>query len=94
VTVAPITHSKPKHASAVIEIPPKVKQLLGLDSQPSWIMLDEFNEFVWPGFDLRPIPDNPMQYSYGMLPPNLFLRIRDRILELRRSGVSFSSSRD
>jgi hypothetical protein len=40
VTVAPITHSNPKYASAVIEIPPKVN--LGLDSQPSWIMLDEF----------------------------------------------------
>ena len=45
VTVAPITHTHPANPAAAIEIPPKVKNYLGLDAEQSWIMLDDFNEF-------------------------------------------------
>jgi hypothetical protein len=41
----------PRNPLLAIEIPLKVKQHLGLDTKPSWIVVDEFNEFVWPGFD-------------------------------------------
>ena len=94
VTVAPITHTQPSDPSLAIEIPAKVKQHLGLDAERSWIVLDEFNEFAWPGFDLRPVPGKPGRYSYGFLPPALFSRIVKRVLELRLTGKSAFLHRD
>jgi hypothetical protein len=94
VTVAPITHTQPSDPSLAIEIPAKVKQHLGLDAERSWIVLDEFNEFAWPGFDLCSVPGKPSRYDYGFLPPALFAKIITRVLELRRSGRAVASSRD
>ena len=54
-----------------IEIPRRVKEHLGLDDERSWIVLDEFNVFTWPGFDLRPIKDRGGRVDYGFLPPKL-----------------------
>ena len=42
VTVAPITHSEPLDLNAALEIPPKLKAHLGLDTERSWIILDDF----------------------------------------------------
>jgi hypothetical protein len=56
VTVAPITHTPPADPALGIEIPPKIKLHLGLNTARSWVILDEFNEFTWPGFDLRSVP--------------------------------------
>src|SRR5208337_1746796 len=78
VTVAPITHTAPSDPAAAMEIPPKVKQHLGLDCERSWIILDEFNEFAWPGFDLRPVPGKPGRYEYGFLPPALYRKMVER----------------
>lgn len=89
VTVAPITHSPPRDAGVAMEIPRKVKQHLGLDSERSWIVLDEFNEFAWPGFDLRLVPGKPGQFEYGFLPPALYRKIIERLLELRRERRVF-----
>jgi hypothetical protein len=94
VTVAPITHTPPRDPEVAIELPPKVKRHLGLDDGHSWIVVDEFNEFAWPGFDLRPIPGKPGQYAYGFLPPALFTRIVQRVLELRRAGKAVSLNRE
>ena len=94
VTVAPITHAPPLDPATAIEIPPKVKAHLGLDGERSWIVLAGFNEFAWPGFDLRPIPGKPGRYDYGFLPPGLFRSIVGRILELRQQGRVFISPRD
>ena len=88
VTVAPITHTAPRDPDVAIEIPPQVKRHLGLDDGRSWIILDEFNEFAWPGFDLRPVPGERGRYEYGFLPPALFTRTINRVLELRRTGKS------
>lgn len=55
VAVVPITHSLPQDLNVAVEIPLRVKQHLGLDSERSWVILDEVNVFTWPGFDLRPI---------------------------------------
>jgi hypothetical protein len=83
VTVAPITHSPPRAHTHAIEIPLKVKQHLGLDSQRSWIVYDELNEFIWPGFDLYPVPGGRLgQFDYGFLPPALFDRVIKSILQL------------
>jgi hypothetical protein len=49
-----------------------VKRHLGLDDDRSWVILDEVNEFAWPGFDLRPLPGSRDRFAYGFLPPWLF----------------------
>ena len=91
VTVAPITHTPPANPDLAIEIPAKVKSHLGLDSERSWIILDDFNEFVWPGYDLRTIMGKPGSYDYGFLPPMFFKQIVSKILELRHKVKNITS---
>ena len=88
VTVAPITHSPPSGQRPCLEIPLRVKQRLGLDDQHSWVVLDEMNAFLWPGYDLRPIRSKQGGMAYGFLPPRLFNQIRTGILDifLKRRG--------
>jgi glyoxylase-like metal-dependent hydrolase (beta-lactamase superfamily II) len=83
VLVLPITHSPPDHASLAVEIQAKVKVRLGLDDTRSWIVLSEWNEFIWPGPDLRRLPGAPdSSVAYGMIPPGLFATIRERFLAI------------
>jgi hypothetical protein len=86
VTVVPVTHSAPTDPGDAIEIPPLLKAHLGLDDMPSWIVVTETNDFLWPGPDLRPLPGKKGEFDYGMLPPRFFAHVRDRILQahLRR----------
>ena len=88
VTVAPVTHSPPQAGTPCLEIPLRVKQHLGLDDGRSWVILGEVNQFVWPGYDLRPISGKPGDIAYGFLPPRLFDHIRSGILDiiLKRRG--------
>ena len=65
-----------------MEIPHRVKQHLGLDDDRSFVILDEVNQFIWPGYDLRPIPGQQRDITYGFLPPRLFNQIRSGILEI------------
>ncbi len=78
--VAPITHRPPDEPLDSIEIPAAVCAHLGLDSGRHWLRLDELNRFVWPGFDLRPIPGRAGEFAYGMLPAGLFEQLRQGIL--------------
>lgn len=91
VTVLPITHTPPVFPEQAVEIPQATKQRLGLDSERSWIICAEANQFVWPGFDLRPVSRRDKnQFAYGVLPPKLFKQIRNKLLYLaqgRRFGV-------
>jgi len=81
VTVVPVTHTPPATPDDGIEIPAALKEHLGLDSQPSWIIIAETNDFIWPGVDLRPVPGSqPKRFEFGMLPPKFFVHVRDRIL--------------
>jgi len=75
--VAPVTHSEPSEGEG-IEIPPRVKQHLGLDDKRSWIVSTELNRFVWPGPDIRIVPggDEPL---FGAIPGKLFELLRARI---------------
>lgn len=82
VTVAPITHTPPSGSTVGLEIPPRVKQHLGLDHERSRVILDEMNQFIWPGHDLRPVPSKRDAYAYGFLPPRLFEAIKAGILDL------------
>lgn len=83
VTVVAITHTPPDDPETAIELSPDLKQHLKLDDLPSWIVLDEVNHFIWPGPDLRPIPNSdPPSFSYGVLPPNFFRKMKEKLLSI------------
>jgi hypothetical protein len=95
VFVLPITHSPLLPGTAALEIPADVCRATGLDAERSWIILSEFNEFLWPGFDLRFIPGaNPPTAAYGFLPPGFFGKVRNQWLALYTASKSGSVSRD
>lgn len=83
VLVLPVTHTEPENVERAVEIPFRVKERLGLDAARSWVVLSEWNEFVWPGPDLRRARGgDEASVAYGMLPPGLFASIRERFLAL------------
>jgi hypothetical protein len=92
--VAPITHLEPEDASASIEIPNAVCRHLGLDESRHWLRVEELNRFVWPGYDLRPIPGRPDTCVYGMLPRELFEQLRQAIISRQRSRSARTQRRD
>jgi hypothetical protein len=94
VAVVPITHTQPHDPTSAMEIPLRVKENLGLDADRSWVILDEFNVFTWPGFDLRPIKRRDGRVDYGFLPPKLFDRLIERIRQLDESVQVAVVSRD
>jgi hypothetical protein len=88
VTVLPITHQAPTDADSAVEIPQAVKEHLGLDMERSWVMIDEGNQFVWPGYDLQQIPGRDA-YDYGFLPPGLFDSVVTKAREwLKQHGIN------
>lgn len=94
VAVVPITHLPPADPVVAIEIPLPVKRHLGLDSERSWVILDEFNVFAWPGYDLRPIKEKDGRVEYGFLPPRLFDQIIETIRRLDEQEAIARTSRD
>lgn len=86
VLVLPITHNPPEHPALAVEIPTATKARLHLDDGRSWVVLSEWNEFIWPGPDLRRLPGmTDASIAYGMIPPGLYASIRDRFLALANS---------
>jgi hypothetical protein len=59
-----------------------------LDEDESWIVLDEANEFVWPGPDLRPVArEKAGVWTFGVLPQELFAELQAKlaaVLQRRR----------
>jgi len=95
VLVLPITHSPPTRGVEALMIPAAVARAAGLDAAESWVVLSEFNEFVWPGFDLRMVPHSkPATVAYGFLTPGFFRTVRDRFLTLDATTKSRPVSRD
>ena len=95
VYVLPITHSAPAKGVEAIEIPIAVARKAGLDASRSWVILSEFNEFLWPGFDLALIPGRtPQTIAYGFLTPGFFSTLRDRWLQLDAQAKSVGVNRD
>lgn len=92
VSVAPITHRAPSADSKAVVIPADTKRRLGLDDEPSWIVTDELNEFVWPGPDVRAIkPAKAKWFEYGLIPRGLYERVRSAIFaHLRDHGLKVS----
>lgn len=85
VFVLPITHGRPQNLAVSVEIPPDIKRRLGQDDERSWIVCDEVNQFIWPGYDLRPVPgSNPVEWEYGLLGRELYEKVRDLFLRVRK----------
>lgn len=86
--VAPITHTPPEEDTSALEIPARVKQRLGLDETPSWIITRELNSFSWPGPDIRPIArgEGLAKFVYGHLPQKLTDEMIRRVVANVRSG--------
>lgn len=93
VTVLPITHGAPTQSASAVEIPAPVKRHLGLDNERSWIIVAEGNEFLWPGYDLRKLPDSD-RYDYGFLPPRFFDRVLEAFVAWHTAGRRGVASRD
>lgn len=82
VNVVPVTHRPPRVLDEAVEIPADTKRRLGLDDDSSWVVVTELNWFRWPGSDLRRVPGKPAgAFAYGVMPPGLFRRIRDGIVQ-------------
>jgi hypothetical protein len=95
VYVLPITHSAPLKGTEAMAIPPAVCRAAGLDAARSWVILSEFNEFVWPGFDLAFVPGRtPGTFAYGFLTPGFLASLRDRWLALDDAAKSRGVERD
>jgi hypothetical protein len=92
VTVLPITQVPPSDPDAAVEIPLRVKQALGLDEQRSWIVVNEGNQFPWPGFDLRKNPATG-EFHYGFLPPRFFSEVLARFLKWYNDGSALLTER-
>ena len=89
VRVLPVTHAPPVDPADALEIPQPTKQRLGLDSERSWVMLSEANDFIWPGPDLRPaVNGDPASVAYGMLPPGFMAVLRERLAQRRREKLA------
>ena len=94
VRIIPMTHRAPDDPSIAFELPPAVKRHLGLDTEPSWAIFDEVNDFAWPGFDLRPVSRGGDRFAYGLLPPRLFDEIMARLTRIWRAGQGKATPRD
>lgn len=92
VTVLAVTHAAPAESKSAVEIPRAVKRYLGLDDARSWIVIAEGNEFVWPGHDLRKVP-NTDSYAFGILPPRFFDQVRDAFVAFNKAGQSMLTHR-
>ena len=88
VTVAPITHTPPapEREADAIELPGPTQLRLGLDGERSWVLATDLNQFVWPGFDLRPIRRGTDAVAFGYLPASLVQDLRARVLAVARRG--------
>jgi hypothetical protein len=79
--ICPATHTPPEIPEKAMEIPRATKARLGLDDERSWIITTEVNRFIWPGPDLRPVPDGG--YAYGLLPGAM---TRDLVQQIKKNA--------
>lgn len=91
VIILPITRSAPDKNTVGIEVPANVGRAIGLDNEPSWVVVSEYNIDEWPNAGLTAVPGRAGACSYGFVPPRLFAQVKAKFLELyqqkRSSGV-------
>ncbi|HJR70537.1 MAG TPA: growth inhibitor PemK [Gammaproteobacteria bacterium] len=75
--VLPSTHTPPITNEDGVEIPLNTKERLGLDTERSWIITSELNQFTWPSPDLRPTAAG--EYIYGYLPEKLLRLVLESV---------------
>ena len=68
VVLLPITHTPPAGDTAGNEIPARVRQALGLDDSPSWVIVSEHNIDDGPNTGLAPLPGQLDAFSYCFIP--------------------------
>lgn len=88
VVILPITHTPPDKDSDGVEIPAKVRHAIGLDDEPSWVIVSEHNVDEWPNGGLAHVPGRPGVFGYGFIPPGLFAQVKAKFLELSGRGRS------
>jgi hypothetical protein len=87
--VVPVTTKQPRPGTATVEIPPRVREHLGLGYEPSWIVADEVNRFTWPGPDIRPMRrEGEVSPFCGKIPAKLFEQVRNAIAAVRQLKVT------
>ena len=82
VVILPITHSPPSADISAVEIPAKVRQAIGLDDAPCWVIVSEHNVDEWPNGGVAQIPGRTGIFSYGFIPPSLFVIIKAKFVAL------------
>ena len=91
IVVLAITHRPPASPTDAVALPAAVKRRLKLDDDASWIATTAANAFVWPGPDIRPIPNRkPLAVVYGKVPDDLLREVARSFLanrERQRSHV-------
>ena len=88
VLLLPITHTPPDADTIGIEIPVRVKQVIGFDGAPSWVVVSEHNVDDWPNGRLSAVLGKPNESSFDFIPPGLFARIKAKFLELAHERKS------
>lgn len=86
VVILPIMHKRPDKNTVGVEIPVKVRQALGLDDGPSWVIASEHNVDEWPNAGVALLPGRPGVFSYAFIPPGLFAQVKAKFLELHEKG--------
>jgi hypothetical protein len=88
VVLLPITHTPPDADTIGIEIPVRVKQAIGVDDAPSWVIVSQNNVGEWPNGGLSAVLGKPNELSYDFIPPDLFARIKAKFLKLAHERKS------
>lgn len=89
VLVLAVTHSPPHSEDDAVALPDHDKRRLGLDDQASWIVTTEGNAFIWPGPDVRPVPEPPMgRFVYGQVTESVLTRVARSYLRNRERGLT------
>lgn len=79
VTLVPITSQSPRGESAALAIPRALNARIGLDpGRDAWLVIDEANVFVWPGFDL--VPQSNGGFVRGTVTAGFFQQVRSAVL--------------
>ncbi len=95
VTVLPVTHAPPDNPALALEIPANTKARLGLDSERSWVILSEANQFAWPGPDLRlSIRGDAASVAYGLLPAQFYEHLRAKFIAALKERKPRITGRD
>lgn len=83
------SNSAPPDGNTIgVEIPAKVKRIIGLDDVPSSVIVSELKFNEWLNSGLSPVKEKQGAFSYGFIPPGLFAQIKTRFLELARQNKS------